>query len=81
MISGQVGQRNSWLTEDLLTDFTTTCCEYTVTMTRFDGGKERWTVRSETFQDAKEKAWKWAMDSGWEAPKWWQWWRWEDSRP
>lgn len=32
-----------------------------------------------TAEEANEKAWKMADESGWTAPRWWQWWRWRDT--
>jgi hypothetical protein len=35
----------------------------------------------ESAEEAKAKCVKWVTDNGWTPPKWWQWWRWDDTRP
>lgn len=53
------------------------------------GQSIRWTERSGavttvtvggflTHEAALQEAWDFAYASGWEQPRWWQWWRWRD---
>lgn len=52
-----------------------------VIWTRFDGSVERFAVEGcATIAEAQTKAFWFAAKSGWTTPKWWQWWRWGDTR-
>lgn len=49
--------------------------------TDFDGSKTTVSVNGfETLEEARAAAVRSAKDSGWTPPRWWQWWRWEDTR-
>ena len=46
------------------------------------GGRNELSVTSNHSYDAAlEGVWRIARGMGWTPPKWWQWWRWRDSRP
>jgi len=34
-----------------------------------------------SYEEAKRKCIEWATKHGWTPPKWWQFWRWNDTRP
>ena len=45
-------------------------------------GRQTFTVNGEpTHDEAKRKCIEWASKNGWPRPKWWQFWRWDDTRP
>jgi hypothetical protein len=50
--------------------------------TWFDGSKENVEVYDcETMEEALGRSVCLAEASGWTYPKWWEWWRWNDTRP
>lgn len=54
---------------------------YTIRETRFNGSTRQWRVRDcETQLDAYACAYGWAFTEGWSPPRWWQWWRRNDTR-
>lgn len=53
----------------------------TIVQTKFDGTVSSWTLNDcNTFDEAQKKCIEWAKKSGWTPPKWWQWWRWKDTK-
>jgi len=49
--------------------------------TRFNGAKSFVSCfNCESIEIAQEQALKSAKQAGWTPPKWWQWWRWKDTR-
>lgn len=56
--------------------------DYEIVMTRIDGGMTKWGVeKCATPEDAKRECIAFAERNGWTRPKWWQFWRWQDTRP
>ena len=54
---------------------------FSVFRTKFGGGKEEFESGGcDTPGEAVMKAYQWAYESGWQPPRWWQWWRWGDTR-
>lgn len=54
---------------------------FAVVRTRFGGGVEKFEVNGcSSSEEAVSKAYKWADESGWKPPRWWQWWRFGDTR-
>lgn len=52
-----------------------------ITYTDFWGNKTTFGVDGcDTPEEAIAQALELARDDGWTAPKWWQWWRWEDTK-
>jgi hypothetical protein len=52
---------------------------FTISWSDFDGTKTSITTSSETsIDDAKQRAFRDAIEFGWTPPKWWQWWRWNE---
>lgn len=52
------------------------------TITWTAGGKKR-EISAGWFLDhdeANRESWKLAHAAGWTAPRWWQWWRWDDTK-
>jgi len=43
-------------------------------------GHASFTVRNQSYAEAKRQCVEWAQKHGWTPPKWWQWWRWKDTR-
>jgi hypothetical protein len=57
-------------------------CRSEIKWTDIDGSKS--SVCSDYHfhaRDARKEALRMARKWGWTYPRWWQWWRWEDSRP
>jgi len=56
--------------------------DYRITYTTFEGCAGHVEANGQpTLEEAKKRAIKIAIDTGWTPPKWWQWWRWNDTRP
>lgn len=54
----------------------------TIRWTRFDGTVTTFGVTDcDSFEEARRKAVEWAESAGWTPPKWWQFWRWHDTKP
>lgn len=51
-----------------------------VKWTNFDGAGGSWSVQAETPEKAMMLALAASIRDGWTPPKWWQWWRWGDTR-
>lgn len=55
---------------------------FTIESTDSNGSKSRWHVNGHLAPDtAREECLRLAREDGWTMPKWWQWWRWSDTRP
>lgn len=57
-------------------------CASEIKWTDFDGTKS--SVRSGYHywpRDARKEALRQAIKLGWTYPRWWQWWRWDDTQP
>lgn len=71
--------------QDVRTDGTKLNCTYygfVVTLTEFGGGKHQWGSRGHlTHEEALAAAWELAHKYGWKPAKWWQFWRWADTKP
>jgi hypothetical protein len=49
--------------------------------TSFDGSKTKITIDGcETADRARNEAVRFAKEQGWTPPRWWQFWRWNDTR-
>jgi hypothetical protein len=55
---------------------------YTVVWTRFGEGRSTFHACGfSTPEEADKSRAESLRGYGWEPPKWWQWWRWDDTRP
>lgn len=53
----------------------------TIKWTQWDGTKHAFTVSEcESWEEARAIVVEWATERGWTPPKWWQFWRWGDTR-
>ncbi len=49
--------------------------------TKLDGSIERFSVEgAPSLEEAQRQVEEWATRNGWTPPKWWQWWRWRDTK-
>ncbi len=57
---------------------------YSIHWTQFDGTKQRvsaeWFDTLEEMERERAEAFKTLKKVGWTPPRWWQWWRWNDTR-
>lgn len=52
-----------------------------IVFTSFCGKRATYSVSGcETFADATFQVVQFALADGWTQPRWWQWWRWHDTR-
>lgn len=57
-------------------------CGYTIRWTNRDGNSTEVSCDGAfTERDARKSALRSAIRTGWTYPRWWQWWRWNDTRP
>lgn len=54
--------------------------EYGYTV-RWDGGNTVSATGCTSIEEAKEKAWQFAIALGYKPPKWWQFWRYNEATP
>lgn len=55
---------------------------YVITQTDFSRNKFQWGSRGHlSHEEALAAAWEMAHKDGWKPAKWWQFWRWTDSKP
>jgi hypothetical protein len=73
---------HDWLIKMLDASPTGMVCGATITWTTFSGGKN--SVGNNGFytpREARKSALRAARRCGWTYPRWWQFWRWDDTRP
>lgn len=52
-----------------------------ITQTSLDGTVQTWSVDGQpTREEAQRICIEAAIEGGWTPPRWWQWWRWGDTR-